>query len=290
MHERPAIGLSSQGHLRSTRDRAHTGTGIPQPPTHPASVQQRPQQQSQGTVPNFVNNQDIVHIILTSLYGPSSFEREHVLRIRAMTNICVALLSERKGERLMTEMLERYVVQSEWQHASQRKARFEETLSEIIRRGEQELAGFSDDELNANVLPHTHGHYHHQSLGRMSSVPLMKTAAIDSVTAQNIQHGAGLKETHMPTAAADSRGYPQQELTGRQALVEEFFTEACLQLLDTLKEFSPPCLMELSREIFADLDQNAKPYASLIIIIKFFFYRFMNKCIAYPEVRFLKVV
>ncbi|KAG0299020.1 hypothetical protein BGZ96_000046 [Linnemannia gamsii] len=37
--------------------------------------------------------------------------------------------------------------------------------------------------------------------------------------------------------------------------------------------------------IFAELDDGARAYASLIIIVKFFFYRFMNKCIAYPEVK-----
>ncbi|KAF9907540.1 hypothetical protein EC991_010836 [Linnemannia zychae] len=35
--------------------------------------------------------------------------------------------------------------------------------------------------------------------------------------------------------------------------------------------------------VFAELNNGAKAYASLIIIVKFFFYRFMNKCIAYPE-------
>ncbi|KAG0346734.1 hypothetical protein BG004_000982 [Podila humilis] len=35
--------------------------------------------------------------------------------------------------------------------------------------------------------------------------------------------------------------------------------------------------------ISQDIDEKAKPYASLIIVVKFFFYRFMNKCIGYPE-------
>ncbi|KAG0371240.1 hypothetical protein BC939DRAFT_503778 [Gamsiella multidivaricata] len=298
VHERPAIGLSSQSHLRGTRDRGYssqTGTGgyaTQQSPTHQSQAQQRQQQQyqhSQGTVPNFVNNQDVVHIILANLFGPASFEREHILRTRSVTKIFVALLSERKGERLMTEMLERYVVQSEWQQASRLKARFEETLSDIIRRGELDLAGFSDEELSANIMPSTnqllHQHHHqylHQSLGRMSSVPTMKTPVTDLSASQHVQHGTGPRES-AHTGASDVRIHSQQEMTGRQALVEGFFTEACLDLLDTLQEFSPPCLMELSRLIFMEIDQSARPYASLIIIVKFFFYRFMNKCIAYPE-------
>ncbi|KAI8600722.1 hypothetical protein EDD21DRAFT_354305 [Dissophora ornata] len=289
LHERPSLVLPSQTQLRGARDRGFSmqagsnNHGAQHPPAnHAASTHQRPQQQSQGTVPNFVNNQDIVHIILASLFGPSSFEREHALRTQAVASIFVTLLTEKKGERLMTEMLERYVVQSEWQQSGRAKTRFEETLLGIIHRGDMDLAGFSDEELNANVLPYSQHQSHHQSLGRMFSIPLMKAATIDSTPSAQIHHGAGPREPIFFAANADTRTH-QQEITGRQAIVEEFFTEACLEILDTLAEFSPPCLMELSRMIFAKLDQSAKPYASLIIVVKFFFYRFMNKCIAYPE-------
>lgn len=239
--ERSTANQSVQTPTRGTRDRGHTiQVGSSHSSQYSSSSTQRvnqQQHQSQSTIPNFVNNQDIVHIILTTLFGPSSFEREHTLRLGTLTAIFVTLLSEKKGERAMTEILERYVVQSEWHQSSRVKARFERVLLDIIRRGELELSGFSDEELNANVLPATQ---QHQSFGRM-------------------------------------------ELTGRQAIIEDFFTEACLDILDTLREFSPPCLLELSRHVFGELDHDAKSYGSLIIIVKFFFYRFMNKSIAYPE-------
>ncbi|KAF9154199.1 hypothetical protein BG015_001573 [Linnemannia schmuckeri] len=202
-------------------------------------------------------------------------------------SIFVALLSEKKGERLMVEMLERYVIQSEWQHVSRVKAGFEKTLLDLIHKGEWSLAGFSDEELNANLLPLAQGpsqhlhhihHQHHQSLGRMPSVPVMKVVTTDDLI-------TGLKDSG--DSSGDSDGRPRAQVnrdgTGRQAVVEEFYTEACLDILSTLKEFTPPWLLEISRMIFAELDGGARAYASLIIIVKFFFYRFMNKCIAYPE-------
>ncbi|KAI1314896.1 hypothetical protein EDD11_001576 [Mortierella claussenii] len=277
--ERPPLTLPSQ--IRGSRDRGYSlqvgsnAHGAQHPPSGQSiTTQQRQQQQqhAQGAVPNYVNNQDVAHIILTNLFGPSSFEREHALRTGALTSIFVALLSAKKGERLMTEMLERFVTQSEWQHSTRAKDGFEKALLNMIQRGEQDLAGFADEELNANILPYTQHHPHHHSVGRMASVPIMKTAL-----SGDVRGPAGSL-----TVSVDPR-VQQPEMTLRQAQVEEFYTAACLQILDTLEEFSPPCLMELSKMIFAAINESTRPYASLIIVVKFFFYRFMNKCIAYPE-------
>ncbi|KAG0006192.1 hypothetical protein BGZ65_009125 [Modicella reniformis] len=277
--ERPTVGQSSRG----TRDRGYSmQTGSSSNIAQSSHAHSTP---TQTMLPNFVNNQDIVHIILTTLFGPSSFEREHTLRLRTLTSIFVTLLSEKKGERTMTEILERYVVQSEWQQSGRVKARFEKSLLDIIRRGEQELMGFSDEELNANVLPLSQ--HHLQPFGRMASAPSMKSSTVDPTVSIHLQPGAGRREPNITPSSGDQRFHSQPELTGRQAIIEDFFTEACLEILDTLDEFSPPCLMELSQLIFAELNPSAKPYGSLIIIIKFFFYRFMNKSIAYPEARFL---
>ncbi|KAF9359902.1 hypothetical protein BGX26_011098 [Mortierella sp. AD094] len=284
--ERPSLTTPSQAQLRANRERSFStqvGAGSyagQQSQAHQQTPgQQRQLQQSNGLVPNFINNQDIVQIILANLFGPSSFGREHQLRVQAVKSIFVTLISEKKGERLMTEILERHVAQSEWQQSSRVKAGFEKILLDIIHRGDLDLTGFSDEELNANVLPHQHQHYH--TLGRTSNVPVMRAVSDNTVTA-HIQHGIGPRDSAIsPTTIEPNLQLP--EMTARQAMVEEFYLEACLDILDALTEFSPPCLMELSRLVFADLDQSAKPYASLVIIVKFFFYRFMNKCIAYPE-------
>ncbi|KAF9135161.1 hypothetical protein BGW39_004357 [Mortierella sp. 14UC] len=298
--EKPAQSTHNHSHSggRSGRERSYgvgsIGHGFQQsasqpqllPPQQQQQSQQR-QQQTASNIPNFVNNQDVVHIIFGNLFGPSSFEREHTLRTRTVVSIFVALLSEKKGERLMVEMLERYVIQSEWQHVSRVKARFEKTLLDLIHKGEWSLSGFSDEELNANMLPFAHGpsqhlhhihHQHHQSLGRMPSVPVMKVVTTDELV-------TGVKENGDSAGDSDGRAKFQggREGTARQAIVEEFYTEACLDILGTLKEFTPPWLLEIARMVFAELDDRAKAYASLIIIVKFFFYRFMNKCIAYPE-------
>ena len=191
-------------------------------------------------------------------------------------SIFTGLLPEKKGERLMTEILERYVTQSEWHQSSRAKGVFEKVLLDILHRGDSALVGFSDDELNAHVFPQQH--QHHQSLGKMASIPTMKLEFSDS--------GGTSGRPVFGSKNIDQHGNfePRALLTGRQAIVEEFFIEACLDILDVLEDFSPPCLFELSRMINQDLDESAKPYASLIIVVKFFFYRFMNKCIAYPEV------
>ncbi|KAF9116576.1 hypothetical protein BGX27_001432 [Mortierella sp. AM989] len=284
--ERPSLATLSQAQLRGNRERSYSAqAGVAshagqQPQTHQQTPGQQRQLQLQGLVPNYVNNQDIVQIILANLFGPSSFAREHKLRVQAVKSIFVTLISEKKGERLMTEMLERYVVQSEWHHSSRVRAGFEKTLLDIIHRGEIDLTGFSDEELNTNVLPHQHQNYY--SLGKTSNAPMLRAAVSDTIVTAHIQHGVGPRDpTISPTTTEPN--LPQPEMTARQAMVEEFYLEACLDILDTLAEFSPPCLMELSRLIFAGLDQSSKPYASLVIIVKFFFYRFMNKCIAYPE-------
>ncbi|KAF9170139.1 hypothetical protein BGX20_009390 [Mortierella sp. AD010] len=279
--ERPSLTTLRANRERSftTQTGASSYSGQQSHAHQQTPTQQRQPQQSNGLVPNFINNQDIVQIILANLFGPSSFGREHQLRIHTVKNIFVTLISEKKGERLMTEILERYVVQSEWQQSSRAKAGFEGILLDIIHRGDLDLNGFSDEELNANVLPHQHQHYH--PLARTSNIPVIRGISDNSVTA-HIHHGIGSRDSAIsPTTIEPNLQLP--EMTARQAMVEEFYLGACLDILDALIEFSPPCLMELSRLVFADLDQSAKPYASLVIIVKFFFYRFMNKCIAYPE-------
>ncbi|KAG0218628.1 hypothetical protein BGX33_006579 [Mortierella sp. NVP41] len=291
--ERPIHSTHHHSHTgsRGGKERSYgvssIGFGSQQSASQPHLLSAQQQQQVPSTIPNFVNNQDVVHIIFGNLFGPSSFEREHTLRTRTVVSIFVALLSEKKGERLMVEMLERYVIQSEWQHVSRVKAGFEKTLLDLTHKGEWALVGFSDEELNANILPFPQGpsqhlhhlhHQNHQSLGRMPSVPVMKVVASDDPV-------AGVKDGGDSTGDNDGRSKSQsnREVNGRQAVVEEFYTEACLDILNTLEEFTPPWLLEMSRMIFAELDDGAKSYASLIIIVKFFFYRFMNKCIAYPE-------
>ncbi|KAG0380644.1 hypothetical protein BGX24_006589 [Mortierella sp. AD032] len=298
--EKPAQATHHHSHSggRSGRERSYgvgsTGYGSQQSASQPhlLSTQQQQQnqqrqQQTSSTIPNFVNNQDVVHIIFGNLFGPSSFEREHKLRTRTVVSIFVALLSEKKGERLMVEMLERYVIQSEWQHVSRVKAGFEKTLLDLIHKGEWSLSGFSDEELNANLLPFAQGpsqhlhhihHQHHQSLGRMPSVPVMKLVTTDDLVTGVKDNGDSVGDSE-----GRSRSQTNRDGTSRQAIVEEFYTQACLDILSTLKEFTPSWLLEISRMIFAKLDEGAKAYASLIIIVKFFFYRFMNKCIAYPE-------
>jgi len=252
-------------------------------PLNQSSSQDRQQPHNQGSVPNFVNGQDLVHVILCNLFGPSSFEREHTLRARVLKSILVGLLTDKKGERLMTDILERYVAQSEWQQSSRVKANFERTLLDIVHRGESTLVGFTDDELNANIVPTIYGQFA-QPLGRMPSAPIMKIDITDPTNLQQHRYGSSFKDGDRIGTVDPPRSRAHAERSDRQAIIEEFYVEACLEILDALNEFSPPCIFELSRMIFDEIDERTKPYASLIIIVKFFFYRFMNKCIAYPEV------
>ncbi|KAF9585368.1 hypothetical protein BGW38_002681 [Lunasporangiospora selenospora] len=293
--ERPSSAAHSQFQIgRAGRDRglsSHAGSTAQQQSTHSQSSQQRTLP-SHGTIPNFMNGQDIVHIILNNLFGSSSFAGEHLLRTRTLRSIFVNLLNERKGERLMAEMLERYVIQSDWQHVGLVKSKFEHTLLDIIRKGDVVLAGFSDEELNAFMPPHTfqlhhhlQHHQHHQSLGRIPNITTTRLDVPESTTSQQRFQGmsSSFKEGYGQQGSFDTRGRIQLEPNSRQTIVENFYTEACLDVLNVLEEFCPPCLMELSRLIFAELDAKTRSYASLIIVVKFFYYRFMNKCIAYPE-------
>ncbi|KAF9976243.1 hypothetical protein BGZ73_008950 [Actinomortierella ambigua] len=257
----------------------------------PVSTQSRSQSSAQGasttlgqgsdsTIPNFMNNHDVVHIILENLFGPSSFESETRLRRDLVATIIAELLAERKGDnRLIGEFLERYLTLADWQHSSRAKAKFEVMILDILQRGDKALDGYSDQELNAEMststLPATKASLafaapHHAGHGDSAA----GTGRTDDSISRKIGEPLGRKENLPPMLP---------RLTTRQSKVEEFFTEACLEILECLREHFPPSLLQLIHAIFERVDDDKHGYATLVIITKFVFYRFMNKCIAYPE-------
>ncbi|KAG0225595.1 hypothetical protein BGW41_004606 [Actinomortierella wolfii] len=234
---------------------------------------------SDSTIVNFMNNQDVVHIILENLFGPPSFEGETQLQRNLVATIVAELLVERKGERLIGEFLERYLRLADWQHFNRSKAKLEATILGIIHRGDSALNGYSDQELSTemavNQLPVTKA-----SLATVSA----QGGSGDSMAAfrmdESLSHRIG-----EPVVRRENLPPTLPRLTTRQSKVEGFFTEACLEILDCLQECFPPNLLLLIRAIFSRIDDDKRAYATLVIVIKFVFYRFMNKCIAYPEVR-----
>ncbi|KAF9428088.1 hypothetical protein BGZ94_003420 [Podila epigama] len=282
--------FTSSGHAAPSPISQQQHSGHLHSSNQQAQQQKQQQQQPHSTVPNFVNNQDVIHIILNNLFGLSSFAREETLRACAVKSILVGLITDKKGERLMIEMLERYVSQSQWRQSNRAKAAFEAVLLDIVQRGDTALAGSQDEELSAHVFPpnqqlqhHNLNQQYHQGnnppLGKMASIPSMRLDYSESPTGHGSRTILGPKNTCEHPGMFDQKPV----LTTRQDIVEGFFVEACLDILNILDEFSPPCLFELSQMLSRDLDERTRPYASLVIIVKFFFYRFMNKCITYPE-------
>ncbi|KAF9166537.1 hypothetical protein DFQ26_007609 [Actinomortierella ambigua] len=273
--------LGSQSPVFGSAKHSHGSSG---------STQSRSQTGAQGapvvsgsgpdyTIPNFMNNQDVVHIVLENLFGPSSFESETRLRRDLVATIIAELLAERKGERLIGEFLERYLTLADWQHSSRAKTEFEATILGIVHRGEIALDGYSDQELNVEMATSTLP----ATKASLAFVAAHQSGTADSATTTLRMDDSFSRKIGEPLARKENLPPMLPRLTTRQSKVEEFFTEACIEILGCLQENFPPSLLQLIHAIFERVDDDKHAYATLVIVIKFVFYRFMNKCIAYPE-------
>ncbi|KXN75112.1 hypothetical protein CONCODRAFT_76598 [Conidiobolus coronatus NRRL 28638] len=65
--------------------------------------------------------------------------------------------------------------------------------------------------------------------------------------------------------------------------IEKFFDQACIDLLGILDKYIPPCLIALSHSIIKSLPPHLHQYANILLMLKFFFFRFLGKVITYPE-------
>ncbi|KAJ1909709.1 hypothetical protein IWQ60_011025, partial [Tieghemiomyces parasiticus] len=87
---------------------------------------------------------------------------------------------------------------------------------------------------------------------------------------------------HHPSTLA-GRGPPGSPTTSRPVDLEPFYDDACVDVLTVLPRFVPRPLVRLSRRVFAQLPAESHLYASLLIILRFLFYRFLQRAVTSPE-------
>ncbi|KAK9704272.1 hypothetical protein K7432_010291 [Basidiobolus ranarum] len=168
----------------------------------------------------------IVDLLIFVLYGSPAFQKEEVLRRGLWKTVFVSLIKEKKGEKFMLDVLDKYVRLTDWNS----KGILETQLMRILRRSETLLAGENEEES-------------HSVFGRSGG-------------------------TSDSAKAAD---------------MNTFLDKSCIDILSILDQYIPTCILSLSRAILEELPEQFHHNASLFLIVKFFFYRFLARAITYPE-------
>ncbi|KAK9763670.1 hypothetical protein K7432_009440 [Basidiobolus ranarum] len=166
----------------------------------------------------------VVDLLIFILYGSSGFQKEEMLRRGLWKTVFISLIKEKKGEKFMLDVLDKYVRLTDWNS----KGILETQLMRILRQSESLLSNESEEE--------------YQSVFSRSS-------------------GSSTK-------SADMNG---------------FLDKSCIDILSILDQYIPTCILSLSRAILEELPEQFHHNASLFLIVKFFFYRFLARAITYPE-------
>ncbi|ORX88520.1 hypothetical protein K493DRAFT_319402 [Basidiobolus meristosporus CBS 931.73] len=168
----------------------------------------------------------VIDLFIFVLYGSPGFEKEESLRRGLWKTVFISLIKEKKGEKFMLDVLDKYVRLTDWSS----KGVLEIQLMRILRRSETLLANESEEET-------------HSVFGRSSG-------------------------------ASGS---------ARSADMSTFLDKSCIDILSILEQYIPTCILSLSRAILEELPEQFHHNASLFLIVKFFFYRFLARAITYPE-------
>ncbi|KAI0241399.1 hypothetical protein L0F63_005829 [Massospora cicadina] len=188
----------------------------------------------------------IPDILLYAIFDPNSFIEEQRLCQALWKSIFVSLIKEKKGDAFMMEALERYVRLYSWSP----KGSLETCLMKLLRHGEDALKLLDEeDPVRRRSFSKTH-----------------------SFSASMIH----LQPSGNPGSAA-----PYHHANASE--VDRFLDSACIELLGILHHCVPASLINLTRAILQDLPPKLHHYATIQIMVKFFFYRFIGKLICYPE-------
>jgi hypothetical protein len=199
---------------------------------------------SSNSVQNSAGN--VIDLLITGIYGSHDFASEQRFQLKLWTTVFVRLLSERRGERFLLDVLDRFVRRSGW---SARGA-LETQLMKILRRGEE-------------IVFDNH---------RRSPDP-------SSVNANNTS------SSNIPSRFRNTISSTTDELDN--AAADAFFDHACEEILAVLDLYIPTCLLALSRSVLSELSSDLRQYAIILLLVKFFFFRFLGRAITYPEVSFI---
>ncbi|KAI9598147.1 hypothetical protein BDF19DRAFT_420437 [Syncephalis fuscata] len=194
--------------------------------------------QSAGTGINAPSN--VVDLLISGIYGSYDFASEQRFQLKLWTTVFVRLISERRGERFLLDVLDRFVRRSGW---SARGA-LETQLMKILRRGEEIVLDGNRRSADSNAAN-------------------LNTPATPSRLRTTTNYNAVNEIDNLATDA--------------------FFDHACEEILAVLDLYIPTCLLALSRSVLSELPSDLRQYATILLLVKFFFYRFLGRAITYPE-------
>ncbi|RKP38931.1 hypothetical protein BJ085DRAFT_30430 [Dimargaris cristalligena] len=214
----------------------------------------------------------LIHTLLYSLFGSPEYPLEDKLRLSLWCPVFVRLLQDRKGERFMLKVLERWVHPPEYQ-CPDAKGLLETQLLRILHRGAKLPRWVREYQLH--TTPATGASDPNHPAGRWAalgaSLPVhhhLSQGALPSGSSHNAGHPPPLRPPNVNTKPIE---------------LELFYDDACVDILSVLPKVIPPALTALSQRIFSNLAPDNHLYASLIIILRFFFHRYLQRAITSPE-------
>jgi hypothetical protein len=186
---------------------------------------------------------NVVDLLLWGIFGTPDFLSEQRLRLQLWTTVFVRLINERRGERFLLKVMNRFVRLSGWCPPYA----LETPLLKILRRGEE------------IVLEHP---------------STLTTTSLTSRSSLSYLDIPGTSDAFEHTAGDASHA----------AAVDAFFEHACEEILGVVEQCIPPMLTTLTQSVLAELHLDQRSYGTILMVVQFFFYRFLGRAITYPEV------
>ncbi|KAJ1651458.1 hypothetical protein IWQ61_007982 [Dispira simplex] len=204
----------------------------------------------------------LLHTLLFSLYGPPLDPGEDRLRVSLWAPVFGRLIRERKGERFLLKVLELWTTMPEY-HCPAAKGNLENALLRILHRAAKLFRGTGDD---------------------FASPPHSAAATANSASpGPSFAPWWGGHEGGNPDRSFSPRSTSHSGTTAHSVELNLFYDDTCVDILNALVPFIPAVLLDLSRRIFSQLPVEHHHFASLIIVLRFFFHRYLQRVLTSPE-------
>ncbi|CAG8518548.1 7793_t:CDS:2 [Ambispora leptoticha] len=209
------------------------------------------------------------------IFGPSTFPQEDRLRLNLWTAIFVKLIADKKGEKFLLDVLDRYVHLSPWTA----KRAFEMQLMKILQQGDLLLETVTNEQIpkdesyTAFSLPFF-GILGNNNNGNTSSNNA--TSQISSPMVSTFEQAeSSSQKDHGKTYSLEDQNLD----------IEKYLDNACIGLLQVLdrEDVIPARVLILSRSILNQVPEESRHHASVFLIVQWFFHRFIGRAITYPE-------
>ncbi|KAJ1961747.1 hypothetical protein IWQ62_003760, partial [Dispira parvispora] len=204
----------------------------------------------------------LLHTLLFSLYGPPLYPGEDRLRVSLWAPVFGRLIRERKGERFLLKVLELWTTTPEY-HCPAAKGTLENALLRILHRAAKLFRGTGDD-----IAPSPHS----------GAATTNSASPGPSFASRWGGHDGGNSDRPF---SPRTTGHPST--TAHSVELDNFYDDACVDILNALVPFIPDVLLDLSRRVFSLLPVEHHHFASLIIVLRFFFHRYLQRVLTSPE-------